>query len=119
LIKKPRVLLLDEVTAGGLYLLCQPTNVILVALDSQSEQAVLKALDSYCQKTKATRIIITHHLKTITNADLIVVIQGGKIVEQGTHKVMTFFDSKDWLMFFRIFWLKTEFIQMFIFCLMI
>ncbi|MFF0815493.1 peptidase domain-containing ABC transporter [Rhodococcus sp. NPDC003318] len=62
----PRILLLDEATS---------------ALDAMTEAAVTANLAGLEQ----TRIVIAHRLSTIRDADLIVVLDGGRIVEQGTH----------------------------------
>ncbi|CAN9478437.1 unnamed protein product [Alternaria alternata] len=68
LISDPRILLLDEATS---------------ALDPTAETIVQKALDSAAQNR--TTIIIAHKLSTICNADNIVVMSKGELVEQGTH----------------------------------
>ena len=68
LLKNPRILILDEATS---------------ALDSESEQAVQEALERLMRDR--TTFVIAHRLSTITGADWIVVLQGGAIVEQGTH----------------------------------
>ena len=53
------------------------------ALDTESERLVQEALENMMKNR--TSIIIAHRLSTIQNADLIVVMQKGKIAEQGTH----------------------------------
>ena len=67
-LKDPSILILDEATS---------------ALDTESERLVQEALDKMMQNR--TSIVIAHRLSTIKNADKIVVIDSGKIVEQGTH----------------------------------
>jgi ATP-binding cassette subfamily B protein len=69
LLKDPAVLILDEATSS---------------LDTHSERLVQAALDS--ASTNRTTIAIAHRLSTVVNADRIVVISGGRIVEIGTHK---------------------------------
>ena len=64
----PRILILDEATAN---------------IDSGTEQAVQKALTEIREKT--TLIVIAHRLSTIIDADEIVVLHRGEIVEQGKH----------------------------------
>ena len=53
------------------------------ALDAESEQVVQEALDRLMENR--TAIIIAHRLATIKQADKILVVQQGQIVEQGTH----------------------------------
>jgi ATP-binding cassette, subfamily B (MDR/TAP), member 1 len=74
IIRNPHILLLDEATS---------------ALDSQSEQVVQAALDGLISSgNRRTTIIIAHRLSTIRNADVIVVMQAGRIVEQGPHDAL-------------------------------
>ncbi|OAL44084.1 putative ABC transporter [Pyrenochaeta sp. DS3sAY3a] len=69
LIRQPRLLLLDEATS---------------ALDTQSERIVQKALDEAA--TTRTTIAVAHRLSTIRHADIIFVMEDGKIAEMGTHE---------------------------------
>jgi len=67
-ISQPRILLLDEATS---------------ALDPQAEEIVQKALDRVSHGR--TTVVIAHKLATVRNADNIVVMAAGRIMEQGTH----------------------------------
>ena len=69
LLKDPKVLILDEATSS---------------LDTQSERLVQAALDS--ASANRTTIAIAHRLSTVVNADRIMVVSGGRIVESGTHR---------------------------------
>ena len=73
IIKKPAVLLLDEATS---------------ALDNESESVVQSALDDVMVTGKRTTIVIAHRLSTIRNADLIAVLQEGRVAEKGTHDTL-------------------------------
>ena len=67
--KNPPIMILDEATS---------------ALDTESEKLVQDAIEKLMQNR--TSLVIAHRLSTIQNADLIVVMKKGEIVEQGTHE---------------------------------
>jgi len=69
ILKDPRILILDEATS---------------ALDNESEKLVQEALEKLM--VGRTSIVIAHRLTTVQNADLIVVMDQGRIVEQGKHE---------------------------------
>jgi subfamily B ATP-binding cassette protein MsbA len=68
ILRDPRILLLDEATSS---------------LDSASEAAVQEALDRLMEGR--TSFVIAHRLSTVLNADCILVLDQGRIVEAGTH----------------------------------
>jgi len=69
ILKDPTILILDEATS---------------ALDAESERLVQEALDRLMESR--TSFIIAHRLSTIRKADTILVMEHGKVVEQGTHE---------------------------------
>jgi ATP-binding cassette subfamily B protein/subfamily B ATP-binding cassette protein MsbA len=68
-LRQPEILILDEATS---------------ALDSVSERLIQEALDVFTRNR--TVIVIAHRLSTISHADRILLIEGGSLVEQGTHR---------------------------------
>jgi ATP-binding cassette subfamily B protein len=68
LLKNPAILILDEATS---------------ALDSVTEEGIQSALEAV--SANRTTLVIAHRLSTIVNADKIIVMDKGKIVEQGEH----------------------------------
>ena len=70
LIRNPKLLLLDEATS---------------ALDEESQKLVQQSLDRLLEQSTRTTVIVAHRLSTIRNADIIVVLQNGVVVEQGSY----------------------------------
>lgn len=75
--RKPKILLLDEATSS---------------LDAESEATVQEAIDDMIQGQRGlgtqsgmTVVIVAHRLSTVRNADVICVVDEGRIVEQGSH----------------------------------
>ncbi len=77
LLKAPRIVVLDEATAH---------------LDSESEVAVQRALDTALEGR--TSLVIAHRLSTVRNADQILVVDHGNIVERGTHEELLALDGE-------------------------
>ena len=73
-LKNPEILVLDEATS---------------ALDTESEKAVQVALEHLMENR--TSIIIAHRLSTVKDADQIIVLEHGNIVECGTHEEQSLF----------------------------
>jgi ABC-type multidrug transport system fused ATPase/permease subunit len=75
ILKNPPILLLDEATN---------------ALDAESERVVQAALDELIlggkQKKAHTMLVIAHRLSTVQHADRIIVLDKGRLVEEGTHE---------------------------------
>ena len=74
LMKQSKILVFDEATS---------------ALDAESENEVQTAIDNIVKEKGVTTIIIAHRLSTIKNADYILFMNKGQIIEQGTHKELT------------------------------
>lgn len=70
-LKKPPIMIFDEATSS---------------LDSESEKGILKALKEIAREQ--TTLVIAHRLSTIIDADRILVLDQGEIVEQGTHQAL-------------------------------
>jgi ATP-binding cassette subfamily B protein len=69
ILKNPKILVFDEATSS---------------LDSHSEQQILASLKAVAEKH--TTLVIAHRLSTIIDADTIIVLDKGRVVEQGTHQ---------------------------------
>lgn len=75
-LKDPRILILDEATS---------------ALDSITEQAIQKSFDELSKGR--TSLVIAHRLATVRNADRIVLVEKGKVIEEGTHQKLMQLDG--------------------------
>ncbi|KAI3325420.1 P-loop containing nucleoside triphosphate hydrolase protein [Xylariaceae sp. AK1471] len=71
LLKDPPLLFFDEATS---------------ALDTHTEQALMQNINSILKEKARTSVFIAHRLRTIYDADLIIVLKEGTVAEQGTHK---------------------------------
>jgi len=80
----PRILILDEATSS---------------LDSESESLIQEGL-KYLMKGRTT-FVIAHRLSTIRRADQILVVEGGKIVERGTHESLFALGGRYWDLYTR------------------
>ncbi|KAG4433458.1 hypothetical protein IFR05_011062 [Cadophora sp. M221] len=70
LIRNPRVLLLDEATSN---------------LDSETEREVQNVFEKSGKGKGRTMVVVAHRLATVQNADVIFVVEGGRVVEKGNH----------------------------------
>jgi ABC-type multidrug transport system fused ATPase/permease subunit len=84
IIGNPELLILDEATSS---------------LDNVSEKVVQDAINNVAKK--CTTIIVAHRLSTVRDADIIYVIEKGKIVESGTHNQLMDRKNKYWEMYTR------------------
>jgi len=71
ILKQPEILILDEATS---------------ALDSHSEHLVQEALREF--QRDRTVLVIAHRLSTIVNADQIIVLENGEVMERGSHETL-------------------------------
>ncbi|KAI0876178.1 transporter ATM1 precursor [Hypoxylon argillaceum] len=71
LLKDPPLLFFDEATS---------------ALDTHTEQTLMQNINSILREKARTSVFIAHRLRTIYDADLIIVLKEGRVAEQGTHK---------------------------------
>jgi subfamily B ATP-binding cassette protein MsbA len=76
ILKDPQVLIFDEATS---------------ALDSEAERLVQDAIQHLV--SNRTTFVIAHRLSTVTNADMILVVDGGRIVEAGRHEALVAADK--------------------------
>jgi len=76
ILKAPRILVFDEATS---------------ALDSHSEKAIQKALDEVA--AHHTTLVIAHRLSTVVDADTILVMAAGRVIERGTHRELLAMDG--------------------------
>lgn len=79
LLKNPPILIFDEATS---------------ALDSTTEQSIISALNSLA--LKHTTLVIAHRLSTVMDADSIVVLDQGRVIEQGTHQQLLQQNGRYW-----------------------
>ncbi|HRP52053.1 MAG TPA: ABC transporter ATP-binding protein [Fluviicola sp.] len=71
LIRKPKLLLLDD---------------CLSAVDTETEEIILRNLKQYSEIEKTSTVIVSHRISSLRNADIIYVLEDGKICEQGTQE---------------------------------
>ncbi|MEM1003411.1 MAG: ATP-binding cassette domain-containing protein, partial [Bacteroidota bacterium] len=77
LLQNPEILILDEATS---------------ALDTVSEKLIQEALESL--RREKTTLVIAHRLSTVRNADVIMVLESGKVIESGTHESLVALGGK-------------------------
>jgi ABC-type multidrug transport system fused ATPase/permease subunit len=69
IVHRPKILIFDEATS---------------ALDNKTQKRVTESI----QKLNCTRVVIAHRLSTIMNADRIIMLEGGRIVEEGDYRTL-------------------------------
>lgn len=77
ILRNPELVILDEAT---------------IALDSQSERLVQEAIERF--ERNHTVLVIAHRLSTIVKADQIMVLEGGRVVQRGSHRSL---QAEGWL----------------------
>ncbi|KAL7921764.1 half-sized ABC transporter [Trichoderma austrokoningii] len=87
ILKQPDIVVLDEATS---------------AVDTETEQHIQKSLVRLCQGR--TTLVVAHRLSTVMNADRIVVVENGKIIEQGSHSDLIAADGR-----YALLWSKQSF----------
>jgi len=91
LLRNPRILILDEATSS---------------LDNESESLVQEALERLMRDR--TTIVIAHRLSTVQNADKIVVIEKGQVIEQGRHEELLEREGAYYRLYTRKFQVEAE-----------
>ena len=71
LIREPKLLLLDD---------------CLSAVDTETEEIILRNLKSAAEQHDTTTVIVSHRISSLRNADRILVLDNGAIIEEGTHE---------------------------------
>jgi ABC-type transport system involved in Fe-S cluster assembly fused permease/ATPase subunit len=96
LVRKPSLLLLDEATRRAALFRPRSSVLLLIpgltrrsALDSTSEHAVNSALDHIIRSQNISVILIAHRLATLARAERIVVLENGKITEDGRYSELS------------------------------
>ncbi|KAK9378354.1 P-loop containing nucleoside triphosphate hydrolase protein, partial [Kockiozyma suomiensis] len=73
ILKNPSIMFFDEATS---------------ALDTQTEQLLMQNIDGIVREEGTTSVFIAHRLRTIMDADKIIVLKGGQMTESGTHSAL-------------------------------